>query len=183
MTRYQDWPAGYQTKLQTVVQGEFKVSSEPTIVLSTILGSCVSVCLFDEAARLGGMNHYLLAEGTGHDSNTLRYGTHAMELLINALLRKGATRHRLKAKVFGGAKMNGRFAHIGQANASFAQNFLQAEGIPIAGKDLGGKQARRVNFHPFTGLARCNLTDATISETSIPPTKAPAKSTKPLELF
>ena len=89
-----NWPTGYQTKLTPIVQGEFHVSTEPSVAFSTVLGSCVSVCLFDDVMKVGGMNHYLLAESSGQNSDSLRYGAHAMELLINKLLRTGASRSR-----------------------------------------------------------------------------------------
>ena len=91
----------------TVAQGETRVSVDPHEVLTTILGSCVAACLFDPVACVGGLNHYLLAEG-GNPSDTgsmQRYGLYAMEVLINAMLAKGAARHRLKARIYGGATM------------------------------------------------------------------------------
>jgi chemotaxis protein CheD len=88
-----------------VIQGEFKVSDDPNVVLSTILGSCVAACMRDPVAGVGGMNHFLLpgqANGTGGEAT--RYGVHLMELLINGLLKKGARRERIEAKIIGGAK-------------------------------------------------------------------------------
>ena len=150
----QAWPPGFQTRTLAVIRGDFQVSSDPTIVLSTVLGSCVSVCMFDPNARIGGMNHYLLAEGTETDATSLKYGAHAMELLINSLLKKGANRSTLRAKVFGGSRMTGRFADIGPRNAEFALRYLAAEEFDIQSRDLGGNAARRVNFHPVSGHAR-----------------------------
>lgn len=164
MTHTQEWPPGYRTELRAVVQGEFQVSKDPTVALSTVLGSCVAVCLYDTEAKVGGMNHYLLAEGARDDTNALRYGTNAMELLINALLKRGATRSLLRAKVFGGSQLSGRFGHIGRTNVEFALGFLSAEGLPIEGQDLGGTTARRVNFHPVTGRARCASINAPVDQ-------------------
>jgi len=154
MAHVQDWPAGHKTRLVPIVQGEFQVSSDAFIAFSTVLGSCASVCLFDEVAKLSGMNHYLLATGASGSSSNLRYGAHAMELLINQLLNNGASRSRLKAKVFGGSLMTGRFDYIGPSNTSFALNYLAEEGFEVLSQDIGGKGARRVNFHPTTGKAR-----------------------------
>lgn len=135
-----------------VIQGTFEVSNDPNVMMSTILGSCVATCLFDPAARIGGMNHYLLAEGHGSDS--VRYGVNAMELLINGLLKKGADRSRLRAKVFGGGRMMQGMFDIGSDNAAFARDFLAREGIPIDGESLGGDRGRRIRFWPTTGRAR-----------------------------
>ncbi|MFN4098845.1 MAG: chemotaxis protein CheD [Pararhodobacter sp.] len=154
MQQFQNWPDGYRTYMIPVIRGEFQVTSDPEIVLSTVLGSCVSVCLYDPSARIGGMNHYLLADPSEGEATSLKYGAHAMELLINNLLRKGAGRANLQAKVFGGSKMSGRFADIGPRNAAFALRYLKAEDFPVAGQDLGGTEARRINFHPVTGKAR-----------------------------
>ena len=98
-----------------IIQGEYKVVSDPDVVLSTILGSCVAACLRDPVAGVGGMNHFLLP-GSGNASlgggDATRYGVHLMELLINGLLKKGARRDRLEAKVFGGAKTIATFSNV-----------------------------------------------------------------------
>ena len=138
-----------------VVQGEHHVSSDPHVVLTTILGSCVAVCLRDKVSGIGGMNHFLLPEGRsdGLDQGR-RYGAYAMELLINDLLRNGARRERLEAKLFGGARMFGGLSDIGVSNIAFAQKFLRDEGIPVMGSSLGGTEARRVQYWPSTGRAQ-----------------------------
>lgn len=141
-------------KTITVIQGEFAVSADPQAVLSTVLGSCIAVCLFDPAQRVGGMNHFLLAGSRGAQTDDLKYGINAMELLINNLLRAGALRTQLRAKVFGGARMTGNSRDIGQSNGTFALSFLADEGIPVLSQSLGGTQARRVQFVPTTGAAR-----------------------------
>jgi len=154
MQQFQNWPEGYRTYMVPVIRGEFQVTADPDIVLSTVLGSCVSVCMFDPSARIGGMNHYLLADPSEGEVTSLKYGAHAMELLINNLLRKGAGRTSLQAKIFGGSKMSGRFSDIGPRNAAFALKYLAAEDFRVAGQDIGGTEARRINFHPVTGKAR-----------------------------
>ena len=101
--------------------------SEPDVVLSTILGSCVAACMRDPVAGVGGMNHFLLpgsAEALSSGGDATRYGVHLMELLINGLLKKGARRDRLEAKIFGGAKTIARFSNVGEQNAVFARQFL-----------------------------------------------------------
>lgn len=141
-------------KTITVVQGDFAVSKDVEVTMSTVLGSCIAVCLYDSEAQIGGMNHFLLAV-TNDDKNTdLKYGVNAMELLINSLLRQGANRARLQAKVFGGARMTAHSRDIGGSNAAFALDFLAKEAIPCLAKSVGGTAARRVQFHPTTGAAR-----------------------------
>lgn len=149
-----DWPPGLQSRVVNITQGEFEVSNDPGVVISTILGSCISVCLFDAERKAGGMNHYLLVDGTGEDRADLKYGAHSIELLINRLLRAGATRENIKGKIFGGASMSATFSSIGANNAAFALDYLKREGFEIMAKDVGGSSARRVNFHPATGQAR-----------------------------
>lgn len=148
-----DWSATARKTL-TVVQGDYAVSAEADVIMSTVLGSCVAVCLFDPIAGVGGMNHFLLANyGTVH-SNDLKYGINAMELLINKVLQAGGDRRRLQAKLFGGARMTDHSNDIGGNNAQFAVDFLSREGIPCISKSLGGDKARRVQFNPHTGAAR-----------------------------
>ena len=142
-----------------IVQGEQRVESDPSVVLTTILGSCVSACLCDAEAGIGGMNHFLLP-GEDVESRpassalaTQRYGVHLMELLVNALLKKGASRSRLQAKLFGGARMLKGLTDVGDSNAAFAERFLREEGIAVIGGSLRGERGRRIQFWPVTGRA------------------------------
>ncbi|HET9510387.1 MAG TPA: chemotaxis protein CheD, partial [Sphingomonas sp.] len=122
----------------TVAQGETRVSDERDVVLTTVLGSCVAACFYDPVAQVGGLNHYLLAEGTASDDASMqRYGVYAMEVLINAMLTMGAARHRLKARIFGGATMRQGFRDIGGTNIAFARTFLRNERIALVGEDVG----------------------------------------------
>ncbi|MBS0124961.1 chemotaxis protein CheD [Thetidibacter halocola] len=141
-------------RLTNVIQGDFVISEDPAEVLTTVLGSCVAVCLYDADRGVGGMNHFLLPSGDNTGGVNVRYGTHAMELLINGLLKRGANRDRLQAKVFGGARMNDNLRDIGQSNAQFARSFLSDEGVPIAAESLGGHAARRLRFWATTGRVR-----------------------------
>lgn len=138
-----------------VLPGEFFVASED-VVLTTLLGSCVSACLWDPAAQVGGMNHFLLPSG-GDDplSDSGRYGAFAMEQLINELLKRGAHRGSLEAKVFGGGRVMENFTTIdvGTRNAGFVLTFLRTEGIRITSQDLLDVHPRRVAFFPTTGRA------------------------------
>jgi chemotaxis protein CheD len=135
-----------------IIQGEFVISDEPDVVLTTLLGSCVAACLRDSVSGIGGMNHFLLPGEAG--SAGLRYGVHAMELLMNGLLKRGARRERLEAKLFGGARLSDHLADIGDQNASFAERFMREEGIRVVGGSLRGDQGRRIQFWPATGRAR-----------------------------
>jgi chemotaxis protein CheD len=146
---------------RTVAQGEMQVSDERDVVLTTVLGSCVAACFYDPVAQIGGINHYLLADGTASDTASMqRYGVYAMEVLINAMLARGGARSRLRARIFGGATMREGFRDIGGANIAFARTFLRQERIALVGEDVGGTRARRVEFRAAVGLARCrSVTD------------------------
>ena len=135
-----------------IVQGEFVISDEPDVVLTTLLGSCVAACLRDPVTGIGGMNHFLLPGEAG--SEGLRYGVHAMELLMNGLLKRGARRERLEAKLFGGARLSDHLSDIGDQNASFAERFMREEDIRVVGGSLRGEHGRRIQFWPSTGRAR-----------------------------
>ena len=167
-----------------VLQGEHQVSGAQDVVLSTILGSCVAVCLWDDVAGLGGMNHFLLPFGPKAAATTPeRYGVHAMEILINALLNGGARRNRLQAKLFGGARLSATLSDIGQSNARFAKEFLATEDIPCLAESLGGTSARRVLFRPRTG----NVRQLLVSDTNVEPPVSVAARAPPrpasIELF
>ncbi len=145
----------FAKRIIQVVQGEFRVSSCADEELSTILGSCVAACIWDDEARVGGMNHFVLpfgGEAAGRGS--ARYGAQSMEMLINGLLRQNANRGNLRAKLFGGATMSANLGRIGLDNAAFARAFLASARIPCLAEDLGGGFARRVLFQPTTGRAR-----------------------------
>ena len=139
-----------------VLEGEFHVSDDPDLVLTTVLGSCVAACLRDPVAGIGGMNHFLLPgdgeRAQSHDAE--RYGVHLMELLVNGLMSHGAQRGRLEAKLFGGARTIFKSSDVGAMNARFAEHFLRNEGITIIGGSLGGKSGRRIEYWPVRGRAR-----------------------------
>jgi chemotaxis protein CheD len=138
-----------------LVQGEFQVSSQKGLVLTTTLGSCVASCLYDPYAGVGGMNHFLLPHGEDFDGpDAIRYGAHAMELLINGMLHAGAHKNRLEAKLFGGGRLSDRLPDVGGANVAFAEHFLRHEAIAYLGGSTGGSGARRIQFWPATGRVR-----------------------------
>jgi chemotaxis protein CheD len=144
-----------RTKRINLVQGEYQVSDDPDVVLTTLLGSCVGACIRDPARGIGGMNHFLLpGPEVGGAKESERLGVHLMELLLNGLMRRGAQRERLEAKIFGGARMMQGLSDVGKKNADFARRFLGYEGIRIVGSDLGGDRGRRLQFWPVSGRAR-----------------------------
>ncbi|MBB4861949.1 chemotaxis protein CheD [Pseudomonas nitritireducens] len=137
-----------------LLPGECYVTAEP-VMLVTVLGSCVSVCLRDRSCGLGGMNHFMLPGDTGVQglmSNSGRYGVHAMDLLINGLMRRGGQRRHFEAKVFGGGSvLKNLSADVGQRNAEFVLAYLDNENIPLAAQDLLDIHPRKVYFFPDSG--------------------------------
>lgn len=146
-----DWQG---LRVISLKEGDFRVSGDANVCLSTILGSCVSVCLFDPVVRIGGMNHFLLPRSDDQLDQSARYGAYAIEVMINHLLRAGAARHNLIAKAVGAGNVSLHSPDIGARNAAFTQTFLTDEGIRCEITDLGGYHARRVHFHPASGRLR-----------------------------
>jgi chemotaxis protein CheD len=144
--------AALQTQAIRLLPADYLVTDRP-VALVTLLGSCVAACLHDPALALGGMNHFMLPGGDVNDATSARYGANAMELLINDMLKRGARRQRLRAKVFGGGNVLSGFHSdpIGNRNASFVLDYLAAEKIPVLASDLGDNQARKVGFFVQTG--------------------------------
>lgn len=142
----------------TVHQGDCLVSADGEVTFSTVLGSCISACVRDPRAGVGGMNHFLLAEQSGAARDrygaSARYGAFAMERLINTVLAQGSgDKANLEIKVFGGGLINAALSDIGAKNVEFVREFLANEGYRLAGEDLGGTFARRVLFKPHSGRA------------------------------
>ncbi|MEO0318134.1 MAG: hypothetical protein RL404_1811 [Pseudomonadota bacterium] len=138
-----------------VLPGEYYFTTADMAIL-TVLGSCVSACVRDRLTGIGGMNHFMLPSGGDADgpaSASMRYGTQAMEILINQLLKAGAQRANLEAKVFGGGRvLSGMQAlNVGERNAAFVKDYLRAEKIPVAAADLNDIHPRKVAFFPRTG--------------------------------
>ncbi len=167
-----------------VMEGQYFVSDDPDLVMTTVLGSCVAACLRDPVARVGGMNHFLLPGETRRADlrDAERYGVHLMELLVNGLMSHGAHRGRLEAKLFGGARTIFKSSDVGDMNAKFAERFLKNEGITIVGRSLGGASGRRVEYWPVTGRARQIFIGeaSTVAAPSAPPKPLPEGD---LELF
>jgi chemotaxis protein CheD len=146
-----------------ILPGEYYVTRGEEVI-STVLGSCISACVRDPVRHVGGMNHFMLPEdgSSGAPNNWLdpavglatRYGSYAMESLINDLLKLGATRQRLEVKVFGGGRVLSGMTDVGARNISFVRKFLELEGYQIAAEDLGGTQPRKVVYFPATGKVK-----------------------------
>lgn len=151
-------PAFDRGVVTTIHQGDCLVDGEEDVTFSTILGSCISACIRDVEAMVGGMNHFLLAEPSGNARDrygaSARYGAFAMEQLINKVLTRGTGRKaNLEIKVFGGGLINSSLTDVGAKNIEFVREFLGNEGYPLAGEDVGGAFARRVMFKPYSGRA------------------------------
>ncbi len=141
-----------------IAQGEHAVGKDPDMVISTILGSCISFCLWDPVAGVGGMNHLLLP-ALKSDGSVLSAGAVDLDLLINKMMPYGAERPRLRAKLFGGSSMLKGRTDIGARNAEFGRDYLANEGIFCDAENVGGTKARRIRFWPATGKVQMKLVE------------------------
>jgi chemotaxis protein CheD len=153
-TRYYD--RNFECEAAKIQPGEY-FATDKNMVLVTVLGSCVAACIRDTRLNIGGMNHFMLPrreqDASSPVSMSARYGTYAMEILINQLIKMGASRTYMEAKVFGGANVLRGFtaSNIGESNASFVTEYLQAEGIRTVAEDLLGVNPRKIYYFPMTG--------------------------------
>jgi chemotaxis protein CheD len=145
-----------------ILPGEYYVTRADEAV-STVLGSCIYACVRDPLKNVGGMNHFMLPEDASTGPNNwldpaiglaTRYGSYAMESLINDLLKLGATRERLEIKVFGGGRVLTGMTDVGARNIDFVRSYIQLEGYRIAAEDLGGTQPRKVVYFPASGRVK-----------------------------
>jgi chemotaxis protein CheD len=143
----------FQYDAVKVLPGEYFVSNEDLVIM-TVLGSCIAACLWDGRARIGGMNHFMLPDGDTTDGSG-RYGSYAMELLINEMIKLGARRESMQAKVFGGAQVMAGFTsmNVGERNTAFVMEYLSTERIPVVSQDVLDIHPRKVCFFPVTGKA------------------------------
>jgi chemotaxis protein CheD len=171
------YDAHFQNEAVKVLPGEYYVDTEDLLVMTT-LGSCIAACLYDRNAKVGGMNHFMLPEGAG-DSG--RYGTYAMELLINEMMKRGATRMTMEAKIFGGgaviAGMNS--INVGERNTKFVMDFLQMERIPIVSKDVLEIYPRKVCYLPASGKAMVKRLAPTNAEALVQQDRLAAQKAAP----
>lgn len=157
------WDPQRHNVVTKILPGEFFVSRTQGMI-GTTLGSCISACLWDEIAGIGGMNHFMLplSEKEERDvnwgqrrkiSDATRYGNFAMEHLINYILKYGGNKVRLKAKIFGGGKVLANMSDVGERNTKFVIQYLEKENIPMVSSDVGSEHPRKVLFEPKTGKA------------------------------
>lgn len=144
----------FDAEAAKILPGEYFVSNQG-MLLVTVLGSCVAACIRDVESGIGGMNHFMLPDDGGRETagTSARYGSYAMEVLINHLLKLGARRNRLEAKVFGGGAVMASLSssNVGARNAEFVLKYLNTEKIPVVAKDLLDSYPRKVYFFPKTG--------------------------------
>lgn len=143
----------FQYDAVKVLPGEYFVSSDDLVIM-TVLGSCIAACIWDNKMRIGGMNHFMLPDGDGADGSG-RYGSYAMELLINEMIKLGARRETMQAKVFGGGAVMAGFTtmNVGERNTKFVLDYLATERIPVVSQDVLDIHPRKVCFFPVTGKA------------------------------
>ena len=143
----------FQYDAVKVLPGEYFVANEEMVIM-TVLGSCIAACIWDSRVRVGGMNHFMLPDGEGVDGFG-RYGSYAMELLLNEMFKMGARRETMQAKVFGGGAVMAGFTtmNVGERNTQFVMSYLAEEHIPVVSKDVLDIHPRKVCFFPVTGKA------------------------------
>jgi chemotaxis protein CheD len=154
------WDPSCERWSAKILPGEYFVTRSDEAI-TTVLGSCISACIRDPAVRIGGMNHFMLPEDNSSGKSSwidgpgglaTRYGSYAMESLINELMKLGARRERMEVKLFGGGKILTSMTDVGKKNITFAKEFLKLEGFKIAAEDVGDVCPRRVMYFPATGV-------------------------------
>ena len=143
----------FQHNAVKVLPGEYFVTNE-NVMLITVLGSCIAACLWDSRVGVGGMNHFMLPEGDSSDMSG-RYGSYAMELLVNEMMKLGARREFLQAKIFGGGRVISSFTNlnVGERNTEFVRDYLRTERIPVVSEDVLDIFPRKVVFFGTSGKA------------------------------
>lgn len=171
----------------TVMQGAVEVTDDREVMLTTVLGSCIAACLYDPLAKVGGMNHFLLAEPEHREGQMPtvdeHFGLYLMELLVNRMMQAGASKSRMRAHIYGGANIHKQMRAIGSVNAAFAERFLNAERIVLSLRDVGGDSARRVDFLAAQGKARCRHVVQSAAPPPTPVRTARPESTGDVEFF
>lgn len=155
------WDTVHEMPAAKILPGEYYVTSGAELV-TTVLGSCISACVRDKVFGIGGMNHFMLpisTDGKGWNgssdvvSTATRYGNHAMEHMINDILKHGGHKRHLEAKVFGGGRMMDSLSDVGLKNIDFVREYLEVEGIPLVSENVGDIYPRKVIYMPATGKA------------------------------
>ena len=171
------YDAFFKNDAVKILPGEYFVFNEDILIMTT-LGSCIAACLWDREAKVGCMYHFMLPEG---DGGCGRYGSYAMELLINEMMKQVATRATMEAKVFGGGQViDGMTMNIGERNTSFVVDYLKTERIPIMAKDVLDIYPRKVCFLPASGKAMVKRLIATNPEALVAQDRAAARQAAPV---
>lgn len=172
--------AHFRSEAVKVLPGEFFVFDEDIAIMTT-LGSCIAACLWDRDKRIGGMNHFMLPEGGG-GADGGRYGSYAMELLINEMIKRGATRSTMEAKVFGGgAVISGMNSiNVGERNTAFVLDYLRTERITVVSKDVMDIYPRKVCFLPASGKAMVKRLASTNTDMLMAQEKAASRAAAPV---
>jgi len=171
------YDAHFKNDAVKILPGEYFVYDEDILILTT-LGSCIAACIYDRQAKVGGMNHFMLPDGAG-DSG--RYGSYAMELLINEMMKRGASRLTMEAKVFGGGQVVSGMTtmNVGERNTNFVMDYLKTERIPIVSKDVLDVYPRKVCFLPGSGKAMVKRLAPTNTEALVAQDRAAAQKAVP----
>ncbi len=173
------YEAHFKTDAVKVLPGEFFVHDEDLLIMTT-LGSCIAACLWDRERRIGGMNHFMLPDGGGAADGG-RYGSYAMELLINEMMKRGASRLSLEAKVFGGGAVIAGMSsiNVGERNTAFVMDYLKTERIPVVSKDVMDIYPRKVCFFPASGKAMVKRLASSNTEALVAQDRAAASKAVP----
>lgn len=155
------WDERENSVIAMLLPGELYVTKEDELI-STVLGSCVAACIRDRVTGVGGMNHFMLPvtdhdmgeDGSNVASDANRFGSYAMENLINTILSNGGQRKNLEVKLFGGGKMFSLMSSVGEKNINFVLEFVKAEGLDLVAQDLGDIFPRKVVYYPLSGRVR-----------------------------
>ena len=152
------WDPSRKLYVAKLLPGEYYITMRGEMI-TTVLGSCISACIRDRKLGIGGMNHFMLPDSAqlddwGGSSSSARYGSYAMEQLINEVLKAGGRREHLEVKAFGGGSIVSKLSSVGRKNIAFLREFLQIEGLQLVSEDLGSPYPRKVNFFPDSGRAQ-----------------------------
>jgi chemotaxis protein CheD len=171
------YDAHFKNDAVKILPGEYFVHHEDMLIMTT-LGSCIAACIYDRNAKVGGMNHFMLPDGAG-DSG--RYGSYAMELLINEMMKRGASRLTMEAKVFGGGQVVSGMTtmNVGERNTTFVMDYLKTERIPVVSKDVLDVYPRKVCFLPGSGKAMVKRLAPTNTDSLLAQDRAAAQRAVP----
>jgi chemotaxis protein CheD len=171
------YDAHFKNDAVKILPGEYFVHEEDMLIMTT-LGSCIAACLYDRNAKVGGMNHFMLPDGAGESG---RYGSYAMELLINEMMKRGANRMTMEAKVFGGGQVVSGMTtmNVGERNTNFVMDYLKTERIPVVSKDVLDVYPRKVCFLPGSGKAMVKRLAPTNTDALLAQDRAAAQKAVP----